>query len=311
MKALVIGVGGFVGPYLVDYLINEEKYEVLATKLETEDYKIDGVKITNLNILDKQSISNLLNEYRPEYIFHLAAQSSVALSWKKPNLTVNININGTINLLEAVKELDYKPTVLLVGSGEEYGMMQDESNIVNENHTLNPTNMYAVTKTCQNMIGKIYVNAYGMHIIMVRAFNHIGPRQITQFVVSDFCKQVADIEKGIKEPIVSVGNLSAMRDFTDVRDIVAAYSKLIKTDGWGETYNVGTGRVLSIQSILDKIIDMSTVGIRVSVDPSKFRPIDVKVIQPDITKLKATIDWKPKYSIDDTIKDVLNYWRNN
>lgn len=310
MKALVVGGGGFVGPYLVSHLTKELGYEVNVTKTQKEILNIADVGIYDLDILDIEQIKELLNNLRPDYIFHLAAQSSVAYSWKNPELTIDVNIKGCVNLLDAIKELDYKPRVLLIGSGEEYGhIKQDECPIVEDN-VLRPGNIYAATKSCQNMLGKIYADAYGLDIMMVRAFNHIGPNQTPTFVVADFCKQVAEIEKGIKEPIMYVGNLSAKRDFTDVRDVVKAYALLVKGGKRGETYNVGSGHAIAIEEILNKIIALSDRDIKVEVDSNKLRPVDVPIIEPDITKINEAVGWKPEIELETTLKETLEYWRN-
>ena len=159
------------------------------------------------------------------------------------------------------------------------------------------------------MFGRIYSEAYDMDIMMVRAFNHIGPNQMPLFVVADFCKQVAEIEKGLREPVMYVGNLSAKRDFTDVRDVVKAYGLLVQKGQRGETYNVGRGNALSIREILDKILALSTKSIEVKVDPEKLRPVDVPIIEPDVTKINAATGWAPEISLDTTLKETLEYWR--
>lgn len=310
-KALIIGAAGFVGGYLIDYLHDKCKWSIYATKMQNEKMDTDKADIVNLNILDYESIVNLLNETKPEYIFHLAAQSSVAYSWQNPKLTVDININGTINLLNAVKEVVPNATVLLIGSSEEYGSCNLDNGIIDEEHKLSPTNIYAMTKVAQEMTGKIYAEAYNMKIIMVRAFNHIGPKQSPLFVVSDFCKQVAEIEKGLREPIMKVGNLSAKRDFTDVRDIVRAYTDIIQSGEYGEVYNVGSSKAIEISKILDMIISQVQCDIKVEIDQTKLRPVDTPVIEADTSKLKKQLGWKPKYHIEDTIADTLNYWRFN
>ena len=196
MKALVVGGGGFVGPYLVKHLKEEQGMEVYVTKTEKETLDMDCSGIYNLDILELSQVAELLNKIRPDYIFHLAAQSSVAYSWKNPGLTIDVNIKGCVNLLDGIRQLDYKPRVLLIGSGEEYGHIKDGECPIVEDNVLRPGNIYAATKSCQNMLGKIYSDAYDMDVMMVRAFNHIGPNQTPVFVVADFCKQVADIENG-------------------------------------------------------------------------------------------------------------------
>ena len=268
-----------------------------------------GVDICDLDILAPEAIERLLEEQRPDYIFHLAAQSSVAVSWKNPGLTVDVNVKGSLNVLDAVRKLDYKPRVLLIGSGEEYGHVRENEVPVQEDNVLRPGNIYAATKACQNMIGAIYAQAYGMDVMMVRAFNHVGPNQSPIFVVADFCKQTAEIEAGLKEPVIKVGNLSARRDFSDVRDVVRAYVELMEKGKAGETYNVGSGNAVEIRKILDMILCRSKKEIRVEVEPSRMRPVDVPVIEADISKLKACTGWKQKITLEETIQDTLEYWR--
>lgn len=308
-KALIIGAAGFVGSYLAEELINNHNMDVYATKLPHEQLNLVNVNIYDLNILDKDEIVSLLYEIRPDYIVHLAAQSSVSVAWKNPGLTVDINVKGCVNLLDAIRELYYKPAVLIIGSGEEYGHIRSEEVPINEENRLRPGNIYAATKVCQNMIAGIYSQAYDMNLIMVRAFNHIGPGQSPIFVVSDFCKQVAEIEKGKKEPTIYVGNLAAKRDFTDVRDVVRAYAILVQKGKVGETYNVGSGHAYSIREILDLIISLSNAEIAVEIDSNKIRPVDVPIIEADITKLNDVTGWSPKFSLEQTIKETLDYWR--
>ena len=309
MKALIIGAAGFVGKYLLAHLSETYPWQLYATKLPQEDIQFDHATILDLNILEKEDILHTLKEIQPDYIFHLAAQSSVALSWKKPALTVDINIKGCLNLLDAIREADLSPKILLIGSGEEYGHISSENIPVSEGTLPRPGNIYAATKVCQNMIGSIYAQAYHMDVMLVRAFNHIGPEQAPAFVVSDFCKQVAEIEKGNSEPVIRVGNLSAKRDFTDVRDVVRAYGLLIQHGQAGETYNIGSGHAIAIQELLDRILQLSNSNITVETDVNKLRPVDVPIIEADISKLQACISWKPEIPLDKTLLETLNYWR--
>lgn len=309
MKALIIGAAGFVGKYLLAHLSETYPWQLYATKLPQEDIQFDHATILDLNILEKEDILHTLKEIQPDYIFHLAAQSSVALSWEKPALTVDINIKGCLNLLDAIREADLSPKILLIGSGEEYGHISSENIPVSEGTLPRPGNIYAATKVCQNMIGSIYAQAYHMDVMLVRAFNHIGPEQAPAFVVSDFCKQVAEIEKGNSEPVIRVGNLSAKRDFTDVRDVVRAYGLLIQHGQAGETYNIGSGHAIAIQELLDRILQLSNSNIIVETDVNKLRPVDVPIIEADISKLQACISWKPEIPLDQTLLETLNYWR--
>lgn len=308
-KGLVIGAAGFVGSYLIKELQEGCNMQVSATKLPHEQLVAEGAGIYNLDIMNKEEIVSLLFEIRPDFIFHLAAQSSVGVAWKNPGLTVDVNIKGAINVMDAVRELYYKPRVLLIGSGEEYGHIRPGETPIKEDNLLRPGNIYAATKACQNMIGNIYAKAYDMQLMMVRAFNHVGPGQAPMFVVSDFCKQVVEIEKGLRESVMKVGNLAAKRDFTDVRDVVKAYGKLIQAGEAGETYNVGRGKAIAIQELLDLIVSKSTADIKVEIDPAKLRPVDVPIIEADITRIKELTGWEPQIPLEQTIQETLDYWR--
>lgn len=309
IKALVIGATGFVGSYLIEEIKNSLLCNVIATNLEREMIYQNNIILKKLDILDYNSVFSLINENKPEYIFHLAAQSSVSLAWKKPELTADININGSLNILEAVKNINYNPKILMIGSGEEYGYIEKVPII--EETPLKPGNIYAVTKACQNMISRVYCKAYDMKVIMVRSFNHIGPNQSSTFVISDFCKQVAEIEKGVKSPILKVGNLNAKRDFLDVRDVVRAYTKLIQFGKSGETYNVGRGQAVKISEVLNIILKNSNKEINVEIDKNKLRPLDVPIIEPSIGKIYRATGWKPEIPLEESIKDILTYWRKN
>ena len=309
-RALIIGAAGFVGAYLIEELLRETDWDLHVTKIPRESIENKDVSVHDLDIMDPQQVENILNETKPDFIFHLAAQSSVALSWKNPNLTVDINIKGTINFLETIKNSALRPRILLIGSGEEYGLVEQDEIPIKETNPLRPGNFYAITKATQNMIGKLYFQAYGLDILMVRAFNHIGPRQAELFVVSDFCKQVAQIEAGKQIPTINVGNLDAQRDFTDVRDVVRAYRLLINKGTSGELYNVGSGKALRISDILEKILSLSDKTIEVVQDPNKYRPIDIPIIVADITKIVRDVAWQPRIGLETTLVETLSYWRN-
>lgn len=310
-NALVIGAGGFVGTYLIRHLLELGTYEVSATKIQGEALSIDGTAVYTLDLADRAGIDSLLAKVRPDVIFHLAAVSSVALSWKKPQLVVDVNIKGTLNLLDAVRDSVFSPRMLLIGSGEEYGHVNVENVPICEDTYLRPGNIYAASKAFQGMLGSIYAEAYDMDIVMVRAFNHIGPGQSEIFVVSDFCRQVACIEKGLQEPVIRVGNLAAKRDFTDVRDVVRAYVMLVQEGRAGEFYNVGSGNALAIRDILDIILSKTAHQIAIEVDAEKFRPVDVPIIEADITKLVEETGWGRQYLLETTVEETLDGWRES
>jgi len=307
MKVLIIGAGGFVGSYLIREL-NNYGYEVHATHLPSETIKDDCFRHV-LDVLSKDDVKNLIDEVKPDIIYHLAAQSSVALSWKKPQLTAEINIVGSINVMEAIREADKNMRLILIGSGEEYGFINENACPIKETESLNPANIYAVSKVCAEMIGKIYHRAYSKDIIMVRAFNHSGAGQAETFVISDFCKQIAQIEKGLKAPEICTGNLSAKRDFTDVRDIVRAYRLLGEKGVSGKTYNVGRGSAVSIEYILNTAMGFSEVPITHQLDPERLRASDIPIIEPDVSEILKDTGWTAEISVEQTVSDTLDYWR--
>lgn len=311
MDALVIGAGGFVGNYLIQELYSRN-FSVGATILPRESVRSKNCEVFTLDILNESEIKNLLRTHQPKYIYHLAAQSSVAVSWKNPHLTIDVNIKGVLNLLEAVRSIpEYYPRILLVGSGEEYGAVKPEICPVSEESPIQPANPYAVSKACQNMLGTMYAKSYGMGIVMARAFNHIGVGQSPTFVASDFALQIAEIEAGFRSPVIQVGNLSAKRDFSDVRDIVRAYVLLMEKGCAGETYNVGSGHAVSIQELLDTLLNLSTVSIAVEQNPDRMRPSDVPVIEADTSKLRKDTGWTPEYSLEETLYTMLMHNRKN
>lgn len=309
MKALIIGAAGFVGGYLIREL-KAAGWEVHATCLPNEEIK-EECPVHILDILKKEDISPLLDDIKPDIVYHLAAQSSVSVSWKRPQLTAEINVVGSINVLEAVRDAEKKDIrLVLIGSGEEYGYIREGACPLSESEPLNPGNIYAATKACQDMLGKIYTRAYKMDIIMVRAFNHSGPAQSNIFVISDFCRQIAEIEKGMKEPVISVGNLSAKRDFTDVRDVVRAYRLLGEKGVSGNVYNVGRGKAVEIQYILDTALSYADKPIEVKQDPARMRASDIPLIEPDVSHIHEDTGWSAEITMEQTIKDTLDYWRH-
>jgi GDP-4-dehydro-6-deoxy-D-mannose reductase len=308
MKALIIGAAGFVGGYLIREL-RSAGWEVCATCLPGEKVTED-CPVHTLDILAKDSIAPLIDEISPDVMYHLAAQSSVSVSWKKPQLTAEINVVGTINVLEALRNVQKKDIrTLLIGSGEEYGFIREGACPLTESEPLNPGNIYAATKACQGMLGEIYARAYKMDIVMVRAFNHSGPAQAPIFVISDFCRQIAEAEAGIRPAEMSVGNLSAKRDFTDVRDVVRAYRLLGGKGVSGRTYNVGRGKAVTIQYILDTALSFAEKEISVKNDPARMRASDIPLIEPDVSRIFEDTGWRAEISMEQTIRDTLDYWR--
>lgn len=310
-RALITGISGFVGGYLGEQLLSEG-WELHGTCFGDGDRVRKGLRcvLHEMNLCDEKNVRQVIANVKPDCVFHLAAQSSAALSWKKPRLTMDINLGGAINLLEAVRECCPDCSLLLIGSSEEYGAISAHTPKVDENYPLNPTNPYAVSKMAQERLGALYAKAYGMKIMMTRAFNHIGPGQSEQFVVPSFARQIAGIEKGLQPPVLKAGNLQAKRDFTDVRDVVRAYTALSRQGTPGESYNIGSGCSHSIQSILDRLIALSSAKVRIETDPERLRPSDTPEIVCDSSKLAQATGWTPVIPLEQSLKDILAYYRN-
>ena len=305
-KVLVTGIDGFVAGYLSDHL-KKSGYDVYGTTIN-EIYTNDKIKIFKMNLLNAENVNNVIKNIKPNMIFHLAGQSAVGISWQKPVVTIDINVNGTLNLLEAVKNNNINPKILIVVSSDQYGIIKPEDCPIKETQLQIPQSPYGISKKTQEELGKLYVKAYKMNIIFVRAFNHIGAGQGENFVIPDFASKIVKIEKGA-DPILKVGNLDTWRDFTDVRDIVKGYLMLLKNGKVGESYNIGSGNVIRVKDILEKLVSLSYKKIKVEIDKEKFRPIDVPIVQCDNSKIKKDTGWNPEIFIDETLKDVLEYWR--
>ncbi|MCQ2416405.1 MAG: GDP-mannose 4,6-dehydratase [Oscillospiraceae bacterium] len=313
MKALILGAAGFVGAYAIRQFAQQLGWETHAAKMPSETIAADAAALCTVHdfdLLDAEGVLVLLQTVQPDYILHLAAQSSVAVSWKNPQLTADINIKGTLHLLEAARQLPKMPVVLLVGSSEEYGALTPEQMPVREDtQPMRPANIYAVTKMTAEQLGSVYHHAYQLPVICVRAFNHIGPGQSITFAVADFCRQAAEIEYGLREPVIYTGNISAKRDFTDVRDIVRAYGMLLQYGKAGEIYNVGSGKAVSLEEIIGLIQHLCRVPFDTKVDAARFRPVDVPIVEADISKLSGAAGWHPEISLEQTIADILNEMR--
>lgn len=309
-RVLITGIAGFTGNYLASCLqdTGSEVWGLDRDKLNPPSSS--SVSMHYADICNPEEITRVLEECQPETIYHLAAQSSVGLSWQEPALTMKVNLEGTINLLETVRKLQLSSRILLIGSGEEYGPVDSLDLPISEDKMPDPQNPYSLSKYFQTMVGMQYFYSYGMNIYFARAFNHTGPGQNKGFVVPDFASQVAAIEAGLQEPVISVGNLSAQRDFSDVRDVVQAYRKIVEQGKPGTIYNVGSGRAIPIQTILDQLLLLSSKTIKVKIDPKKYRPVDVPIIYASISKFHNETGWQPQIELQDTIKDTLGYWRN-
>lgn len=307
-KVLITGISGFVGKHLTEFLLAKGEYEIIGTSRSQES--VENVILKKVDLLDKQAVEDLLTSQKPDVIVHLAAMTSPAESFKSPEATLTNNILAELNLLEVLKKHEMKQVrFLLVSTSEVYGLVNPSDIPVDEETPLRPASPYAVSKIAQDYLGLQYHLSYGLDIVRVRPFNHIGPGQQDKFVVPSFAKQIAEIEKGKQEPILKVGNLDAKRDFTDVRDIVSGYHLLLAQGKAGEVYNIGSGKSHKIGDMLNQLIALSTKEIRVETDPAKLRPVDIPEIVCDYAKLQKLTDWKPEISFEKTLEDILEYWR--
>ncbi|MGH4049866.1 MAG: GDP-mannose 4,6-dehydratase [Clostridium sp.] len=305
-KALIIGISGFVGGYLAQELM-DNGVEVYGADINKGKLN-DNIKFMQVNLLDQGSIINALSDVRPDYIINLAAISSVKVSWDKPDLTFDVNVKGVINLFEAVRSVNLKPRVLLIGSSEQYGKIT-QGERVDEEYALNALNPYGISKITQEKLAMMYKETHGIDVVLVRAFNHTGPKQNLGFVVPDFAKQIAEIEMLDKESTMYVGNLKAERDISDVRDIVRGYYALLLKGKSGEIYNIGSGTAHSMEYLLNSLVKFSSKKISVEIDEKKFRPVETPRIVCNNDKIIRDTDWKPDISMDKTLEDTFEYWR--
>lgn len=315
MRVLITGITGFVGSHLAEYALSREGVEVFGTvrwrsRMDNIEHILDKIHLFDCDLRDASAVRKTLQEVRPDYIFHLAAQSYVPTSWKAPAETLTTNIISQVNILEAMRELGLEETrIHVAGSSEEYGLVREEETPITEENPLRPLSPYAVSKVAQDMLAYQYHRSYGIHAVRTRAFNHTGPRRGHVFVTSDFTRQVALIEKGKKEPVIEVGNLEARRDFSDVRDIVRAYWLSLEKGEPGEVYNIGSGKAVTIRELLDLILSMTEAEIEVRQDPTRMRPSDVMLLVADYSKFHRATGWKPEIPFEKTVRDLLDYWR--
>jgi GDP-4-dehydro-6-deoxy-D-mannose reductase len=314
MRLLITGITGFVGSHMAEYALAHGA-EVFGSsrwrsKTENIDHLRSKITLVESDLRDLSSVRALLETTNPTHVIHLAAQSFVAASWQAPAETLTTNVISQVNLLEAMRGLKMSPRFLVVGSSEEYGLVEERELPIKETNPLRPLSPYAVSKVAQDMMGYQYFKSYGLPIIRSRAFNHEGPRRGDVFVTSNFARQIAEIEAGVRDPIIYVGDLTPRRDYSDVRDVVRGYWMLMEQGEPGEVYNLCSGKSWAIQQVLDFLLDQARVkGIGVQTDPARLRPSDVMVLEGDPTKMEKATGWKVEIPFERTLKDLLAYWR--
>jgi GDP-4-dehydro-6-deoxy-D-mannose reductase len=326
MKALITGITGFAGSHLADYLLAEHpEVEVHGTyrwrsRRDNIEHLLEGphlggsqpqarFKLHDCELKDYPAVAAVLDRVRPDYVFHLAAQSFVPASWTAPAETLATNINAQTHLFEATRALGLDPVFQIACSSEEYGLVHPDEVPITEANPLRPLSPYAVSKVGQDLLGYQYFQSYGLKVVRTRGFNHTGPRRGEVFVSSNFARQIALVEAGRQEPVIRVGNLDAVRDFSDVRDMVRAYWLAVERGRPGEVYNIASGHGVRIGEVLDRLLALARVKVRVEVDPERLRPSDVEVLIGDCSKFKAETGWEPRIPFQQTLADLLDYWR--
>lgn len=310
-RILITGAGGFVGKHLIRQLQSTQPsaslYGIVLNNVDNPE--IGGIEMLAADLLDSQRVQEVMETVKPDAIYHLAAQSSPRLSFQIPAETLQNNLLSQLNLFQSCLTLNIKPHILIVGSADSYGMVKPENLPVTEQTPFRPANPYAVSKAAQDLLGLQYFLSHKLPILRARPFNHIGPGQRQGFVATDFASQVARIEVGLQEPILTVGNLTAKRDFTDVRDVVRAYDLLMQFGTPGEAYNICTGHSHSIQYLMETLIKLSRIPIEVRVDQARMLPADIPDIRGDSTQLRQVTGWEPTIPFERSLSDILDDWR--
>ena len=312
LRALITGLNGFAGSHLADYLLAQGNIEIFGgvfgncenlVHLEGRATFVEG------DLRDLRFAETLLAQTKPDRIYHLAGQAFPPASWQDPWGTMEINLRSEVNVLHAAAQAKSSARILVIGSFEEYGRVDVGDLPVTEGAPLRPDSPYGVSKIGQDFLGLQYYLSHHLQVVRVQPSNHIGPRQNELFVTSNFAKQIAEIEAGAREPVLYVGNLTAQRDFTDVRDMTRAYYLALERGAPGEVYIIGSGRAWSIQQVLDLMLKRSRVSIRVEQDSARLRPSDTPVMYCDASKFRAQSGWEPEIPLEQSLRDILDYWR--
>jgi GDP-4-dehydro-6-deoxy-D-mannose reductase len=311
----ITGASGFVAGHLIETILkNDSKAQITALDLSEPDYSFidpalrNSVRYANVDLLSMNDLIKIFEASKPHFIIHLAAFSSVAYSWQKPIECFNNNFNIFLNVLEAVKKVTPETRILSVGSSEQYGIVSADNIPIKETTPPNPIIPYAVARVAQEYMANVYVKGFNLDIVSTRSFNHFGPRQDERFVLSSFAKQIAEIKKGIRNPVTTVGDLNIIRDFTDVRDVSKAYLSLLEKGIPGEIYNVCSGIGRKIIDCLNLLIETAGIQCKIQKSEELIRPVDNPIIIGDNTKLKERTGWFPETPFEITLHDLYEYW---
>ena len=318
VNVLITGGNGFSGSWLCEHLLNLDKNLHVHTTIRGRcrqtsfiDHIKDNLTLVECDLTDYNSVQSTIEESQPDMIFHLAAISFVPTSWRAPQETINTNVMGTLNLLEAIRKSSFNPKIVVTGTSEEYGLVNKEDLPLKEDAPKNPLSPYGVSKVAQSLLSYQYHKSYGMKIIRTRAFNLMGPRSGEKIVSANFAKQIVKFEREKDIPhVLKTGNLDSIRDFNDVRDIVRAYWLAINKCDYGDVYNISTGIGHKIIEIIDIYSKLAKVEFNVMIDEKKSRPSDVPILIGDSSKFREKTGWKPEISFEKSLSDVLSYWRN-
>jgi GDP-4-dehydro-6-deoxy-D-mannose reductase len=312
LRALITGISGFVGSHLAEYLLAHTDWQLSGTVYGRTDniaHLRDRLTLYPAELSRMEVVRFIIEEVRPDFVFHLAAQPIPALSRVDPWFTLENNIRVQLNILEVMAQMHLDGRVLVVGSSEEYGQVSPDDLPIAETTPLRPLTPYAVSKIAQDYLGLQYHLSHGVQAVRVRPFNHIGPRQRQGFVAPDFAVQIAEIEAGLHAPSIAVGNLDDARDFSDVRDIVRGYYLVLTQGRPGEVYNLGSGRSYTVRSMLDTLLQLSGREITVVQDPERMRANSVHEVVADCGKVQDATGWQVEIPFQQSLRDVLDFWR--
>jgi GDP-4-dehydro-6-deoxy-D-mannose reductase len=314
-RVFITGITGPVGSFLADYLLTLPDIDLHVFKRWRSDPRpiqqlFGRVTIHEGDIEDPHVVRAAIKAAAPDRIYHLAAQSYPSASWDAPITTLRTNIEGTVNVLEAVRDHAPGARIHIAGSSAEYGPVTPDEVPIPETRHLRPASPYGVSKVGQELIGLQYHDSYGLHVVVTRSFNHVGPRQGDRCSIQTFCQQMALIEAGRQEPVIHVGNMEARRDFTHVRDVARALWLLLDKGQPGTVYNLCSGSTTRIGDIVDMVLARGRVPARAEVDPARLRPLDEPILLGDNTRLRQDTGWQPTIGMHQIVDELLEYWRN-